>query len=58
MIGKVRPQIFLSIICGTIVASVALFIGYWMGAVEVVTAVVGSVFGFLAGISFKILESE
>jgi hypothetical protein len=47
-----------SIVAGTVVACAALFIGYWMGAVEVVTAVVGSVFGFLAGISFKILESE
>jgi hypothetical protein len=58
MIGKLRPQIFLSIISGTVVACMALFIGYWMGAVEIVTAVVGSIFGFLAGISFKILESE
>ncbi len=47
-----------SIIAGTVVACMALFIGYWMGAVEIVTAVVGSIFGFLAGVSFKILESE
>ena len=58
MIGKVRPQIALAILCGSIVACVALFIGYWMGAVEIVTATIGSVFGFLAGVSFKILESE
>ena len=58
VIGKLRPQIMASILAGTIVACVALFIGYWMGAVEIVTAVVGSIFGFLAGVSFKILESE
>jgi hypothetical protein len=58
VIGKLRPQIMASIVAGTIVACSALFIGYWMGAVEVVTATIGSVFGFLAGVSFKILESE
>ena len=58
MIGKLRPQIMASIIAGTVIACVALYIGFRMDAVEVVTAVVGSVFGFLAGVSFKILESE
>ena len=58
MSGKLRPQIMASIVAGTVVACMALYIGYWMGAVEIVTAVVGSVFGFLAGVSFKILESE
>jgi len=29
-----------------------------MNAVEIVTGVIGSVFGFLAGVSFKILEAE
>jgi hypothetical protein len=47
-----------SILAGTVVACVSLFVGYWMGAVEIVTATIGSVFGFLAGVSFKILESE
>ena len=56
--GKLRPQIMASILAGTIVACVSLFVGYWMGAVEIVTATIGSVFGFLAGVSFKILESE
>ena len=58
MVGKLRPQIMASILAGTVVACVALYISYWMGAVEIVTAVVGSIFGFLAGVSFKILESE
>ena len=29
-----------------------------MGATEVVTAVIGSVFGFLGGVSLKVLEQE
>jgi membrane associated rhomboid family serine protease len=58
VVNRIRPQIALAILCGTIVACVALLIGYWMGAVEIVTAVVGSIFGFLAGVSFKLLESE
>ena len=58
MISKIRPQILAGIIAGTVVACLALYIGYWMGAVEIVTAVVGSIFGFLSGVSFKILESE
>tara|TARA_R100000306_G_C4284472_1_gene96840 strand:- start:169 stop:339 length:171 start_codon:yes stop_codon:yes gene_type:complete len=55
---RIRPQILAGIIAGTVVACLALYIGYWMGAVEIVTAVVGSIFGFLSGVSFKILESE
>jgi hypothetical protein len=58
MIGKIRPQIFLAITCGTIFGGFAMWIGMEMGAVEVVTAVVGSVFGFLAGVSLKVLEQE
>ena len=58
MFSKIRPQILAGIIAGTGVACLALYIGYWMGAVEIVTAVVGSIFGFLSGVSFKILESE
>ena len=58
MFSKIRPQILAGIIAGTVVACLSLYIGYWMGAVEIVTAVVGSIFGFLSGVSFKILESE
>ena len=56
--SKIRPQILAGIIAGTSIACLALYIGYWMNAVEIVTAVVGSIFGFLSGVSFKILESE
>ena len=58
MIGKVRPQIFLAILCGTTFGIVGMWIGMQMGATEIVTAVVGSVFGFLAGVSLKVLEQE
>jgi len=35
-----------------------MYIGWKMGATEVVTAVIGSVFGFLGGVSLKVLEAE
>jgi uncharacterized membrane protein len=55
---KIRPQILAGIISATLIGGMALWVGMVMGAVEVVTAVIGSVFGFLAGVSLKILESE
>ena len=58
MIGKLRPQIFLAILCGTIFGIVGMWIGMEMGATEVVTAIVGSVFGFLGGVSLKVLAAE
>jgi hypothetical protein len=57
-VGKWRPQILMAIICGTIVSVMGLWIGMEMEAVEVVTAIIGSAFGFLAGVSMKILEGE
>ena len=57
-IGKWRPQILMAIVCGTIVSVMGLWIGMKMEAVEIVTAIIGSVFGFLAGVSMKILEGE
>jgi len=35
-----------------------MWIGMKMDATEVVTAVIGSVFGFLGGVSLKVLEQE
>lgn len=58
MIGKLRPQIFLAIICATAFSSLALYVGMKMEAVEVVTATLGGLFGFLAGVSLKVLENE
>jgi len=47
-----------AILCGTIFGIVGMWIGLEMGATEVVTAVIGSVFGFLGGVSLKVLEQE
>jgi hypothetical protein len=55
---KIRPQVFLAILCGTVFGIVGMWIGMKMGATEVVTAIVGSVFGFLGGVSLKVLEQE
>ena len=58
MSNKFRPQIMASIVCGTIFGIVVKVIGWQMGATEVVTAVICSVFGFLGGVSLKVLEQE
>ena len=58
MIGKVRPQILAAIVCATIFSLTALWIGKEMAATEIVTAVVGGIFGFLGGVSLKVLENE
>ena len=58
MLTRIRPQIFLAIICATIFSSLALYIGMKMQAVEIVTAIVGGLFGFLGGVSLKVLENE
>jgi len=58
VLAKVRPQIFLAIICATLFSSLAIYIGMQMEAVEIVTAIVGGLFGFLGGVSLKVLENE
>ena len=58
LLSKVRPQVFLSILCGTIIAIVISFIALKLQSIEIITAVVGAGFGFLAGISSKLLEAE
>ena len=58
MLGRVRPQLFAAIVCGTIFGIFGTWVGMQMGAVEIVTGVIGSVFGFLGGVSLKILEQE
>ena len=57
-LGRVRPQILVAIICATIFSCLALWIGMWMGATEIVTATIGGIFGFLGGVSLKVLENE
>jgi hypothetical protein len=56
--GRLRPQIMAAIGCGTIFGIFGMWVGMQMGATEVVTAVIGSVFGFLGGVSLKVLEQE
>ena len=58
MLGKLRPQIMAAILCGTAFGIVGMYIGMRMDATEVVTAVIGRVFGFLGGVSLKVLEQE
>ena len=58
MIGKIRPQILAAIVCATIFSVCALWIGKEMAATEIVTAVVGGIFGFLGGVSLKGWENE
>jgi hypothetical protein len=58
MIGRIRPQIMAAIACGTIFGIFGMWVGLRMEATEIVTAVIGSVFGFLGGVSLKVLEQE
>ena len=55
---RFRPQILAAIVCGTIFGLFGMWIGMQMGATEVVTAVIGSVFGIRGGVSLKVLEQE
>jgi len=45
-----------AIVCGTLIAGFIAWVGMEMGAVEVVTGISGAVFGFLGGVSLKVLE--
>ena len=56
--SKLRPQIIVAILCATLVAGMGMYLGWRMDAVEVVTAIAGSIFGFLGGVSLKVLENE
>ena len=58
MIGKIRPQILAAILCATIFSVFALWIGMELAATEIGTAVGGGIFGFLGGVSLKVLENE
>tara|TARA_R110002096_G_scaffold112133_1_gene244429 strand:+ start:360 stop:533 length:174 start_codon:yes stop_codon:yes gene_type:complete len=55
---KIRPQIFLAILCATIFSGFAIWVGWQMQATEIITAVIGGIFGFLGGVSLKVLENE
>ena len=58
MMGRFRPQIALGIICATLFSCLGLWIGLQLEAVEIITAIIGGLFGFLGGVSLKVLENE
>ncbi len=58
VIGRIRPQIFLAILAATIFSMFGMWVGYKMDAIEVLTALIGGLFGFLGGVSLKVLENE
>ena len=55
---RIRPQIFLAIISATMFSMFAAWIGWQMDAIEVLTDIIGGLFGFLGGVSLKVLENE
>ena len=57
-IGKVRPQILAAIICATLFSCFGSYLAYRMGGIEIMTAIIGGIFGFLGGVSLKGLENE
>jgi len=58
MMAKIRPQILTAILCATIFSMFAAWLGFKMGATEILTAIVGGIFGFLGGVSLRIIENE
>ena len=56
--GKIRPQVFVAILCATFFSTFASWLAYQMDAVEIMTAIIGGIFGFLGGVSLKVLENE
>ena len=58
MIGKVRPQILVAILCATIFSMYAAYLGAKLEAVERLTAIVGGIFGLLGGVSLRIIDRE
>jgi hypothetical protein len=58
MIGKIRPQVLTAIVCATVFAMFAAYLGYKMGATEILTGLIGAIFGFLGGVSLRIIENE
>jgi ribulose 1,5-bisphosphate carboxylase large subunit-like protein len=58
MIAKVRPQILVAILCATIFSMFAAYLAYLMDAVEVMTAIIGGVFGMLGGVSLRIIDQS
>ena len=47
-----------AIVCATVFAMFAAYLGYKMGATEILTGLIGAIFGFLGGVSLRIIENE
>ena len=58
MIAKIRPQILVAILCATIFSMFAAYLAFLMDAVEVMTAIIGGVFGMLGGVSLRIIDQS
>jgi len=56
MIAKIRPQILVAILCATIFSMFAAYLAFLMDAVEVMTAIIGGIFGMLGGVSLRIID--
>jgi len=56
MIAKIRPQILVAILCATIFSMFAAYLAFLMDAVEVMTAIIGGIFGLLGGVSLRIID--
>ena len=54
----IRPQIIVAIIAATMFSMFAAWLAYKMDAVEVMTAIIGGVFGLLGGVSLRIIDNE
>lgn len=58
MMSKIRPQVFLAILCATIFSCLMGYLAFRLDAIEVMTAIIGAFVGFLAGTSVKLLDPE
>ena len=47
-----------AIICATMFSMFAAWLAYKMDAVEVMTAIIGGIFGLLGGVSLRIIDQE
>ena len=55
---KIWPQIMVAILCATMFSMFAAWLAYRMDAVEVMTAIIGGIFGLLGGVSLRIIDQE
>ena len=58
MIAKIRPQILIAILCATVFSMFSAYLAFLMDAVEVMTAIIGGVFGMLGGVSLRIIDQS